>query len=247
MKRSLALAGWIAAATVACVAASPAAAVQVQNSSGVLTSTLRLTSAASDALAGAGISMTPFIPGAPTTTVVNLPVTTVELTGQTSPFQFNSVSTDLGLVLKSTPNFSNTGGMLTLSGLRVDVGSGTVYGAVQGDNGLGTRDAVPLFTLSAVQTNAVSYGVFVLDVPIDTGPEVFSASLQWTAAGRQVLKQGLGLNSTGDVVLDQAPVFATFTVTAPVPEPASWALSALGLVAAAAVSRRRRPASRVPA
>lgn len=240
-------AAWLGAGMAAACAALPAAAADLPVSPGLLNATLQWSSQAGEALAAAGVSATSVAPGAVSATAATLPVSTLQGDSASSGYAVTGASFDGGFSWQSTPNFTNDGGSLTISQLRLDVPSGTVYARVEGANGLVTDPALAVFTLASVQVNNVPADLLVLTPSPAAGTEVFGAQLSWTAGGLEAVSQGLGLNATGRSVFSAVPMAGTLSITTPVPEPSAWALSLLGLTLAGACVRAKRKAEGAPA
>lgn len=130
----------------------------------------------------------------------------------------------------------SSGGSLTVSDLNVDLANKKVYATVIGGNGVGTLS---------------NYYLWDIVKPVTT--EQFIAGnnrtlstisgLQITSGGFNTFVQALGLLSLGKGALSTVTDFGTITTTmtvTPVPEPATYALMALGVAAIGVAARRRR-------
>lgn len=153
----------------------------------------------------------------------------------------------------------STGGALTVSDLAIDFDLRRVSAMVSGDNGLATG-RVDLFTWFEPENRSVTVTPFNRFLCCEgTPPNAERASfsylvsdLQLTTEGEGAISQGLGLETDGigRLALMGQP-FGTLAVnvtlegdlgqfTTPVPEPSTWAMMGVGLLAVAGLSRRRR-------
>lgn len=146
---------------------------------------------------------------------------------------------------QSTPNFTNTGGSLSITHLRIDVATQTIYGDASGANGAGSLSNVALWTgqIEAPDLPSDAFSM-VPSLPPGTTIVLRASGLALTQSGRDLLGTGLGLNGTGQTIFNDVSDWGTvtFAITTPVPEPSTWALSAIGLAAAALRLRRRATA-----
>lgn len=238
MKFSQVLKSVAVAAAVAASASSFAATINAGSSPLYLvsgTGTLSFTDAVISAFAAGGVAITPVAPATWTAPSAATPVNEI-VTGGSGAVQ--TVTTSGGLFQKSTPNFTNTGGDITVTNLKVDFTSNTIYANVSGANGLASNPNLALFTFSSVtgDTNISSAGTYNTTI----------SGLSMTAAGKAAYAQGLGLNAIGQSVLgaiaDYGSISSTITVAA-VPEPSTYALMGIGLAGVAFVARRRKNAA----
>lgn len=221
-------------AVAAALAAGAAQAAPVAGATG--TAQLSFTEAVISAFAAGGVAITATggaTWAAPTATT---PITdgAVNVDGSGN---MTTVQSFGGLYQQSTPNFTNTGGNITVTDLLVDFTSNTIYANVSGANGLASNPSLALFTFSGV-TGATAI----------TGPGTYNTTisgLSMTAAGRAAYAQGLGLNAIGQSVLGAISDYGTISssITVAVPEPSTYALMGVGLAGVAFMARRRKNAA----
>ena len=148
-----------------------------------------------------------------------------------------------GWLWQSVPNFTNTGGSLSITNLRIDVATHTIYGDASGANGVGGLSNVALWT-GQIEAPDLPWDAFTLVPSLPPGTTIVlrATGLVLTESGRNLIGTGLGLNGMGQAIFDDVTDWGTvtFAITTPVPEPSTWALSALGLAGVAALHRRRR-------
>jgi hypothetical protein len=148
-----------------------------------------------------------------------------------------------GLTL-STPVMRNvsTGGSLTITDLNVDLAGKLVYATLIGANGVGTLSHVPLWNISDISVGAPYIGFDsscgIYNDCQFTAPNLSLTGLFWTSEGLSATTQSLGLARVGLSSLAVVQDIATITTSA-VPEPATFALMALGLAGIWATTRRR--------
>ncbi|MDE1999618.1 MAG: PEP-CTERM sorting domain-containing protein [Burkholderiales bacterium] len=128
------------------------------------------------------------------------------------------------------------GGSLTVSDLNVDLANKKVYATVIGGNGVGTLSNFYLWDI----VKPVTTEQFIAG-----NNRTLSAisGLQITSGGFNTFVQALGLLPLGKGALQSVTDFGTITTTmtvTPVPEPATYALMALGVAAIGVAARRRR-------
>ncbi|MBI5335869.1 MAG: PEP-CTERM sorting domain-containing protein [Burkholderiales bacterium] len=220
-------------AVAAALAAGGAQAATVANATG--TGTLIFTDAVISAFAAGGVAISPIAPATWTAPAATTPVGEIVVNGSNA---VQSVTTSGGLYQQSTPNFTNTGGNISVTNLKVDFTSNTIYANVSGANGLVANPNLALFTFSTV-TGATTIA----------GPGTYNTTisgLSMTAAGKAAYATGLGLNAIGQSVLgaisDYGRIESSITVSA-VPEPSTYALMGIGLAGVAFMARRRKNAA----
>jgi hypothetical protein len=133
----------------------------------------------------------------------------------------------------------SSGGTLTVTDLAIDVPTKRVLATFIGANGVGTRQNVHFLNYANLSGDSVlaTAGTFQNQLNVMTiTPEAFD-----------ILVQGLGLLTLGRGALASIEDFGvisnriTAVATAPaIPEPSTWALMSLGLVAVAWVGRRSK-------
>jgi len=240
-------AAWLGAGMAAACVALPAAAAELPAFPGMFQPRLQWSSQAAEALLASGVWVTPVAPGVVSGTSVTVSLRTLQGDSVSSGYVVTGADLDGGFSWQSTPNFTNDGGSLTISQLRLDVPNSTIYARVEGANGLVTNPALALFTLESVQVNHIPKDFFILTPSSPVGPAEFSAQLKWTASGLNAVFQGLGLNATGQRVFSAVPLVGTLSFTTAVPEPSTWALSITGLALAGIYARTRRKTDAVTA
>lgn len=140
---------------------------------------------------------------------------------------------------------------MTISDLRVDFGSKTIYASVASNHLASPLQNVPMWQFDEVQgrTNALNAMVIRIDdgfeiIHFPTTPinadhvDFFLPSMQLTAQGLDAWTTGLSLIEVGRNTLEYG-VAVDMDHFSSVPEAGTWAMMSLGLAGLAAVSRRR--------
>lgn len=111
--------------------------------------------------------------------------------------------------LVASSSVFTTGGELTLSNLRIDYTTKTVYATTQGGNGVGTRYNVALWTYSSASGDLTYPGGNI---------QTTVSGLKLTADGLNVWTQSLGYNANGKLAMsaiaNDPAGFGTLTITA---------------------------------
>jgi hypothetical protein len=140
--------------------------------------------------------------------------------------------------------FTNTGGSLSITNLRVDLTTSHVFATLVGGNGVGTINNFDLWSFASL-TGATSFAAV-------TGPTTSVNTLTGLALSGatafSTFSQALGLTQAGinamSAITDYGSISSSITVTAArapsVPEPSTYLLMGLGLVGIMAASKRTK-------
>jgi hypothetical protein len=160
-----------------------------------------------------------------------------------------------------TLNALSTSGNLSITDMYADLNTGTVYGSVNGANGVGSQSGVALWQakqISGSSSTANPPPCVNVDALCQTGDTIIThAELQGlalTTLGQAIFQRSLGLLPTGQEFLNvvsnnvgtitvnavfSVPTDYRLTPAGAVPEPSTWALMGLGLIGLCGASRRK--------
>lgn len=203
------------------------------------------------ALNAAGVVVTPVLPSTLATVNKQITVTApiASLTGDydsdTQSFTATKVRTTGGAsMLAVADDFTNTGGSLSVTNIKVDLATKSIYADLTGGNNVGLQKQVLVWNfanIAGATTFKAVTGTTVADNTLTgltisaTAFDTFAKSLGLTEAGRGAMAQ----------ITDYGVMTSHITVgvIAPsVPEPSTYALMGLGLVGLAFAAKRNRAA-----
>lgn len=129
------------------------------------------------------------------------------------------------------PGLGGGPGTLTMTNLRVDIPSNTIYADLEGAGVV--SGPTPLLRFASISISPLTG-----NLQDGTSFEAIISGLAWRPEGVSALTQSLALSAFGANVLGRLSWIGSLRV-GPIPEPSTWALAALGLSAALAAARKR--------
>lgn len=157
------------------------------------------------------------------------------------------VGTTGGALLTAVADgFTNTGGSLSITNLRVDLTTQHVFATLVGGNGVGTINSFDLWTYSSLSGPTSFAAVSGTTTSVNT-----ISGLTISTAAFNTFAQALGLTTAGknamSAITDYGSITSSISVlatknssTPSVPEPSTYLLMGLGLVGIGAVSKRAK-------
>jgi len=135
-------------------------------------------------------------------------------------------------------DFTNSGGSLAITNLRVDLGAKIVYADLEGGNGVGLKQNIALWNIANISgpTSFAAVQGTITSVNELTGLSITSEAFGYFTQSLGILAGGLGVLES---ITDYGSISSTITVTASIPEPSTYALMGVGLLGVSLVARRR--------
>lgn len=190
----------------------------------------------------------------------NAPVTSLQYDLTSDVLRPLVVQTQGGVRLSTFKNSATNGaGSLSITDLKVDLASKTIYADINGANGVGFKDDYALWKFDAISgptsfdlsensvwplawgdmpsanvvaKNTIS-GLFLVNATdIDN---IFVKALNLNNVGRS------GFNAVNNRTVTNTAGFGSISLAVAVPEPSTWALMGVGLLGVSLLGRRRKP------
>lgn len=169
------------------------------------------------------------------------PITSLTGSFDGTTVSVGQVSTAGGALQTSyADDFTNTGGSLAITNLRVDLGAKIVYADLEGGNGVGLKQNIALWNIANISgpTSFAAQEGTITSVNELTGLSITSEAFGYFTQSLGIIEGGLGVLAS---ISDYGSISSTITVTATqaVPEPSTYALMGVGLIGMSLVARRR--------